>query len=98
MPTKDDPHYLRELLDMHREEALGAHRRLRVDLIERSARCDTYEDATNLRLRELEKEMDRLIHDQRTQTALSAQKAVLLGSIGPAVIAALVTLIIHFWK
>ena len=83
---------------MHRDEAVKAHQRLRSDLTLRSDRCNEYEESTNIRLRELEQEMYRVIQDQRNTKVLSAQKAALIGSVIPSIVGALVALIIHFWK
>ena len=96
MPVSHDA--LRELVDLHRENAIADHRRLRVDLTERSNRCDAYEEATDTRVRHLEREMTRMEEHIAQRSLISARQAVILASVLAAGINGIVTLVVYFWR
>ena len=97
MATKDGDGLL-GLIHAHKDEADDGHERLRRDLTKGFDQLDEHLQRIEERLGKLERNMDRLFSERRQQRTLSAQRAVLIGSIAPSIVAGLVALIMHFWK
>jgi len=89
--------YLRELMDLHREEHLAAHKRIRAAVIELGDAWQQAEADIVKRVTEMERHMDRVMVERRQSQAMSTRRAVILASLICSGIAGAVALITHFF-